>query len=271
MSHHKLSIPYLAEVSRATGSRFGGIQGYWLGEAQEIESSKPKFGLLDMPLSKLMALTPPIPEELLRDAKTLSAFLLKAYPAEMRVMVEDGIVNGDGLGKMLGILSCPALIVVDAESQAAGSITGTNVKKMSARLNPASRRHATTVWLVNPEIQDQIIELLDNGVSSISSMVRYTDSGEMLLLGKLVIPCEQCSAPGSVGDIILVDLQDYIIGSKGGIDMVSSGHVEFLSDQEIIKFRWRICGAPYSKSAVAPFKGTLTTSKYVTLAIRAGE
>ncbi|MGA1114779.1 MAG: phage major capsid protein, partial [Aquiluna sp.] len=41
------------ETSRATGSRWGGIQGYWLAEAGTKQASKPKFRQMSLQLKKL--------------------------------------------------------------------------------------------------------------------------------------------------------------------------------------------------------------------------
>lgn len=43
------------ENSRANGSRWGGVQAYWVAEAETAAQSKPKFREIEMSLQKLLA------------------------------------------------------------------------------------------------------------------------------------------------------------------------------------------------------------------------
>jgi HK97 family phage major capsid protein len=90
------------------------------------------------------------------------------------------------------------------------------------------------------------------------------------LFGRPVIPCEQCKALGTVGDILLVDPKDYIGIEKGRITSDSSIHVQFLYDEQLLRFRYRFNGAPYTQNKVASYaKSTWYMSPYVALATRA--
>jgi HK97 family phage major capsid protein len=60
----------LRRKSRADGSRWGGVQGYWAPEAGAVTASKPRFALLTLELHKLTALVN-VTDELLKDATGL--------------------------------------------------------------------------------------------------------------------------------------------------------------------------------------------------------
>ena len=53
---NRLEINGIDETSRASGSRWGGIQSYWLDEASTLTASKPKFRKLKFKLHKLIGL-----------------------------------------------------------------------------------------------------------------------------------------------------------------------------------------------------------------------
>lgn len=53
---NSLKINAVDEESRANGSRWGGIQTYWEGEAEELTASKPKFRQMELTLKKLTGL-----------------------------------------------------------------------------------------------------------------------------------------------------------------------------------------------------------------------
>ena len=85
-----------------------------------------------------------------------------------------------------------------------------------------------------------------------------------------VLPIEQCATLGTVGDIILADLSQYLLIEKGGIKTASSIHVQFLTDETAFRFVYRVNGQPVWNSALTPFKGTSNTlSPFVALATRA--
>jgi HK97 family phage major capsid protein len=88
------------------------------------------------------------------------------------------------------------------------------------------------------------------------------------LLGRPVIPVEQCSTLGTVGDIILADLSQYMLADRG-MRVSSSIHVEFASDQVCFRFVQRIAGQPTWKTPVTPKNGTDSLSPFVALATRA--
>jgi HK97 family phage major capsid protein len=88
------------------------------------------------------------------------------------------------------------------------------------------------------------------------------------LMGAPVVEVEWASTLGTVGDIALVDLSQYVTISNGGPQTLNSLHVYFLSDQEVIRTTWRVDGAPWQASALTPYSGTNTQSAFVLLETR---
>ncbi len=50
---NRMVFPRVKETSRATGSRAGGLQAYWVDEAQTMTGSKPKLAETELKLKKL--------------------------------------------------------------------------------------------------------------------------------------------------------------------------------------------------------------------------
>jgi HK97 family phage major capsid protein len=73
---------------------------------------------------------------------------------------------------------------------------------------------------------------------------------------------------GTVGDIILVDLSQYLLIDKGGIQTAASIHVRFVFDESCLRVILRVDGQPIWNSALTPYKGSNTLSPYVALATR---
>ena len=57
--------------------------------------------------------------------------------------------------------------------------------------------------------------------------------------GRPVIPIEYCSAVGTVGDIILADMSQYVTISKGSLESAMSIHLRFDYAEEAFRFIFR--------------------------------
>ena len=268
---NRTTINGVDETSRATGSRYGGVRGYWLGEADEKTASKPKFRQIELNLKKLAALVYATDENL-NDAAQLEGLIREACISELRFMLDDSIINGTGAAQPLGILNGGGLVTQAAESQAAGTIVPENLAKMWARLLTQSRPNA--VWLINQALEPQLMLLRMEGSSGGIFPVYMPPGGFSqapygTIFGRPVIPIEQCQAPDTAGDIILGDFSNgYILAEKGGIESAMSIHVRFVYDESVFRFVLRVDGQPILARALTPYKGTSanTQSHFVTLA-----
>ncbi len=264
-SANGLKINAVDEDSRANGSRFGGVQTYWEGEADKLAGTKPKFRVLELSLKKLTGLCYAT-DELLQDTAALESVIRQAFAEEFGFKIDDAILTGTGAGEPLGILNSSSLVTVAKESNQAEKITVENLIKMWNRVWSRSRNNA--VWFINQEIEPYLYTL------KIGTTPVYVPAGGLsekpygTLFGRPVIPLEQCSALGEVGDIILADLNQYLLIDKGGINAQSSIHVRFLYDENVFRFIYRVDGQPIWNKPLTPYKGTATQSPFVALAKR---
>ena len=260
-----MKINAIDEDSRANGSRWGGVQTYWEGEADEITASKPKFRQMELSLKKLTGLCYAT-DELLQDAAALEAVIRQAFAEEFGFKIDDAILSGSGEGEPLGILNSGAIVTVAKEASQTDIITVENLIKMWSRL--WSRSRANAVWYINQELEPYLYTL------KIGDKPVYIPAGGLsekpygTLFGRPVVPIEQCSAAGEVGDIILADIGQYLLIDKGGVKSASSIHVRFLYDENVFRFIYRVDGKPIWTKPLTPYKGSATVSPFVTLAKR---
>ena len=260
-----MKINAIDEDSRANGSRWGGVQTYWEGEADEITASKPKFRQMELSLKKLTGLCYAT-DELLQDAAALETVIRQAFAEEFGFKIDDAILSGSGEGEPLGILNSGAIVTVAKEASQTDTITVENLIKMWNRL--WSRSRANAVWYINQELEPYLYTL------KIGDKPVYIPAGGLsekpygTLFGRPVVPIEQCSAAGEVGDIILADIGQYLLIDKGGVKSASSIHVRFLYDENVFRFIYRVDGKPIWTKPLTPYKGSATVSPFVTLAKR---
>lgn len=265
------SIAYnvIDESSRATGSRAGGVQGYWVDQGTAPTSSMPKLARLELRLRKVGALGY-MTDEVVSDAAALGGELEMLFVDELTFQVEDAIVEGTGAGQPLGYQNAPCLVTVAKETgQAVATIMVANLSKMWARLPARSQKNA--VWLVNVDTQPQIDLLtIPAGTAAVEPrFVTYNAAGALTIKGRPVVPVEYCATLGTVGDIALVDLGRYrLIRKAGGPSTASSIHVRFTQGEQTFRAFYRCDGQPVPRSAITPFKGSNTLSPFVVLATR---
>jgi HK97 family phage major capsid protein len=262
-----LKINAIDETSRADGSRWGGVQVYWTAEAAQKTPSKPKFRQMELDLKKLAGLFYST-DELLQDASALQSIAMEAFSEELNFKIEDAIFNGTGAGQMLGIMNSGALITESKEAgQAASSIVYDNVLKMWSRLHARSRPNS--VWFIDQSIEPQLYKM-SLAVGTGGAPVYLPAGGASAapyatLFARPVIPVEYAAALGTVGDICLFDLSQYLMIDKGGLETASSMHVRFIYDEMVFRFVYRVDGQPIWNSALTPKSGGSTQSPFVVL------
>jgi HK97 family phage major capsid protein len=265
-----LKINAIDETSRADGSRWGGVQVYWTAEAAEKSASKPKFRQMELDLKKLAGLFYST-DELLADASALQSIAMEAFSEELTFKIEDSIFNGTGAGQMLGIMNSGSLITESKEvGQAASTIVYDNVLKMWSRLHARSRPNA--IWFVDQSIEPQLYKM-SLAVGTGGAPVYLPAGGASSepyasLFGRPVIPVEYAAALGTVGDICLFDLSQYLMVDKGGLETASSMHVRFIYDEMVFRFVYRVDGQPIWNSALTPKSGGSTQSPFVVIESR---
>jgi HK97 family phage major capsid protein len=265
-----LQIAAVNETSRATGSRWGGVQAYWGAEADSATAKKPSYRMMELQLNDVIGLGY-MTNRMLQDASAVQSVFSQAFTEEINFLVEDALINGNGAGKPLGVLNCVATVSVAKETgQAAATIVFENIQKMWARLWARSRANAC--WFINQDTETQLNSMAI-GVGAAGQPVYLPPGGlsqapYATLMGRPVIPVEYCATLGTVGDIILADFSQYVGIEKGGLQSDSSIHVRFITNESTFRFIYRYDAQPVWNAALTPFKGTNTQSPFITLATR---
>ena len=259
------------ETSRANGSRWGGVQGYWASEAEAFTASKPKFAKFELELVKVIGLAY-VTDELLADATALEATVNDALPEELTFKVEDAVLNGVGGGQPTGVIGSGAAVSVAKEAgQAPATILAENVEKMWSRMWGRSRRNM--IWTVDQSAEPQLFKM--SHVVGTGGIPVYLPAGGLsaspfsVLFQRPVVPIEYGAAVGTKGDIMALDLSQYMLITKGGVETASSMHVRFLYDEMAFRFVYRVNGKSLWRAPLTPKSGGPTLSPFVTLDTRA--
>ena len=263
MSSNIMRIPAINIASNASGSMFGGVTAYWTGEAETNTASKPQFKQITLEAKKLIGYVESS-DELINDSIVSMGGLLQDLFAQTIAFEEDNaFLNGDGVGKPLGIVSAPATISV---TRTTASRVGTvDLVAMLARF---FRKGGSPVWIINQSVLPEIYKLKDENSnyillpgmnSNISGAIPAT------IYGIPVVVTEKLPALGTSGDIMLADMRYYLIGDRQRLTIDESMHVRFQTGERAWRFVQRIDGQPWLDSAVTPRAGGSTLSPFVKL------
>lgn len=272
VSGNNLTFLCNAETSRATGSRHGGMRGYWLSEGGTITSSKPTLREVTLRLAKLGVVVY-LTQELIDDSGVaLQQYVARKAAEEFEFMIGDALINGTGNGQPLGLLSCPSLVSVAKETgQAASTLVPENFVKMQARF--FAPNYGNAVWLHNQDVGPQL-NLMTLGIGAAGVAVYMPPGGLSsspygTMLGRPMQTTEFNATLGTQGDVILADLGQILSISKGGVAQAVSMHIQFLTDQLALRFVMRLNAGPWESAPLTPYKGgSNTQSSFVTLDTR---
>jgi HK97 family phage major capsid protein len=254
------------ETSVAT-TVFGGVRVYWASEAAEVTATDPKIVERKLELLKLMGLAYAT-YELEQDTSFVSDLYTRAFTLAIQREMEACIVAGTGVGKPLGFLNSGAKVTVSKESQqAADKIYWDNLSHM---YNRALGEKSKFIWLVHPDCHEQFDFMqFPVGTGGVPVYLQAAAVGTVdTLKGRPVIDSDHCSAIGDLGDINFVDLSQYMMIYKNGIDAASSIHVQFLTAQNCFRFIFRANGMPKKTAALTIKNSSNQRSSFVTLEAR---
>lgn len=263
-----IELDAIDEDSRVDGSRDGGILAHWVAEGVAPTASKPAFRQILLKLRKVMAIGWAT-DELLQHSAAMAVRFTNGFARGLRFKIEDGVFEGNGVGKPMGILNSPGTVQVDkVVGQDPATIWHENLIAMWTRLHADLRAGAK--WYINQDTEPQLDQLAKViGVSGIEpNYVTYGPDGVMRIKGRPVEILEYSQTLGTEGDIVLANFTDYAYITDGAMKQDRSIHVRFTTGEEAFRASMRVDGRSYWATPLTPFHGSSTTSAFVKLASR---
>jgi HK97 family phage major capsid protein len=207
----------------------------------------------------------------LSDAPALGTLIENSFASEFSFKIDDEIFRGTGGGQCLGLypggnLGSATVQQAKEGGQAVDTVVAANVQKMFAHIPP--RLLTGAVWIIGNEVWPQLFGMNQANMPVFMPGISMANAPYGTLLGRPIVPIEQASAIGDLGDITFANLAEYLIIEKGGLQTAQSMHVRFLYDEMTFRFIYRINGKPAWKSALTPYKGAFTLSPFVGLEAR---
>jgi HK97 family phage major capsid protein len=266
MAAATLQFPYLdITTAQAAGNSpfFGGVIASWTSEAQTRTETEPGFKMMELKAQELSGYSVSS-NILLQDAAFgLEQFLTRLFGLAVAWYEEYAFLQGNGVGKPLGILNAPASVPVNRNT--ASHFVFTDVADMLKALLPASYNRAC--WYISPTVVADLLQLKDGANRSVFISIDQgaTKPPVWKLLNLPVTITEKLPALGTKGDVMLVDPSLYVIGDRMVLEIAASEHVNFLRNQMTWRFVERIDGRPWLENPITLQDGTTQVSPFVVL------
>jgi len=274
MKSTMVKIPYVNGFDESGNLVYGGIQWKWLDELATKTETRPKFGRITLELKKIAGLAYASDEILEDSPMSMENILKNGFRDGLNFVLNAAFIRGTGAGMPLGVLNAPCLITVDAEAgQAADTLLFENIINMYARMFDVGN----AVWMVNqnclPQLAAMSLAVGTGGAPVWLPAGGVSGAPYDTLMGKPLIWTKHCSTLGNVGDIILADWSQYLVGQKSGQSETgkfdTSIHLKFDADQTCFRFVFRIDGQPWWPTYFTPPQATSDTmSPFIALEAR---
>lgn len=244
----------------------GGFVVYRRAETQAVSSSRQQYEQVVLNANSLMGLAYASEEVLARSPISFIALIEDGMRDEFPAKLFNERLNGTGVGQFEGVMNSPALIDVAKESgQAASTIVFENILKMSARC----WGYGNSVWVANHNCRVQLRSLTQAiGTAGVAVPLFTNQDGVERLDGRPIYFTEFAQTLGTSGDLMLLNLSQYLEGTLTNMQQAESMHVRFENHERTFKFWMENDGRGWWRTALTPKNGS-TLSPFISLATRA--
>jgi HK97 family phage major capsid protein len=273
MSSTSIQIPYLKGFDESQGKVGGNIKFRWVAENGGATGNAVDLGLVELRLREANAMIYVSNNLMKFSPVSIQPFLTTACDDALDLALSDAFVNGTGAGQPKGVLAADCLVSVAKETgQAADTIVYENTLNMLSRFYGtngewyASRGIIPQLGVMNVSVgAGGSAVFLANGAGSASG------SFPSSLHGAPLNYLDVMPALGDLGDLLLADWSQYLIGrfnGEAGLSVTESAHLKFDYRQTAFQFTFYCDGQPWWPSVMTPKKGN-TRSPFVAIAARA--
>jgi len=222
-----------------------GVTGTWLDEGDTIPLSQPNLTKMQTDLHKY-AIAVRATHEVLRNSSQMEQLIRTSAPANIAEELNRVILDGDGIGKPLGIYRSGALAIRAKESgQTAATVVRKNVNGAHNLVHAQCRTNPAFKWVANSDVEPELEEMVgaDNRPIYLPGNSMAT-APHMVLKGREVIYTPHAKALGDVGDLAAIDFSKYLIVFGENLRSDFSIHAQFLQDKGVFRFIIYVGGRP---------------------------
>lgn len=267
MRSNECKIPGM-KIGDHSANLYGGFTASYTAETGTISEADPKVRSMILNAKKLTGLIR-FSSELAQDIPGGEGQIINLCGKGLSWYRDRAFLKGSGAGEPLGILNAGCLVTVAKEAgQSANTIVYENLTNMMAAMFAGS--FGNSFWLCHQSTIPQLLQLsmsVGTGGDHIPVMTRT--GGGFEILTRPVVFTEKTEKLGDLGDILLIDASQYVVGLRSEMRFDTSIHVHFQTDELLARLIERHDGQPLWDSTLTLEDGSTEVSPFVILAERA--
>jgi len=254
----EINIPALDHSG--TNGIAAGVSVAWVAEGGTKTETSPIFANVKLKPSEVAAYVV-VTDKLLANTQAASVIVSRLLQQALLMEIENCILQGSGAGQPLGIIGCPAEIVITRTGAAA--VEHADMTAMLSRARLGSGRDF--IWVISQTVLDELLTDEDTA----GTLIWHPDATASPFPGRyLGIPIFVNSGSpvlGAKGDVILVNLQDYVVRKGRDVIVQADPYTYFTSDKTQIRALTSIDGQPWETSPMELQDGSTTVSSFIVL------
>ena len=237
-----------------------GVDVAWVGEGSAKTETSPVFANVKLEPSEVAAYVV-VTDKLLANTTAASVVVSRLLKQALLLEIENCILQGTGAGQPLGIIGCAAEIVITRTGAAA--VEYADMTAMLSRARLGSGRDF--IWVISQTVLDQLLTDEDTGGSVIWHPDATTSPFPGRYLGIPIFVNSGSPVLGAKGDVILVNLNDYVERRGRDVIVQADPYTHFTSDKTQIRALTSIDGQPWETSPMILQDAVTTVSSFIIL------
>jgi HK97 family phage major capsid protein len=236
-----------------------GVTATWTEDDESKPESDPKFRRICLD-AKELSFSTTVQNYLLKDSPlAIQNRLLQKFAQAYAWTTEYAILNGNGVGKPLGVMNSAAQVVIPRQNS--DQFVLKDADAMVAQLH--STDDDAVMWVAHKLMLPQLAQL----ASPLGQVVWIANAREkmpMIMFGHPVVFTEKVTSQlGTQGDIALIDFSQYLHGVREELVIAVSEHVNFLKGQTVFRMTGRQDGRTGLNAPVTLADGATQVSPVV--------
>ena len=249
-----MKINQVNETERSATTLFGGVRIYSMAEGAAKTPFIQKYTQVDISLGKYAAVNY-VTDELLQDRTALRSFINSNVGQAFAWVIDDDILHGTTNASMIEIENHASTVQVAMTGGA--NPNAVDLSNMFIAMQPCSVARAE--WYMSSSQYAAIQQLEDtSGRKLVQPSFESPVYG--MLFGRPINRIEQADVDANDTSIMFLDLSQYLVIKKGGLDQATSIHVKFLDDETCFRWVMRLGGSPKLASTVTLPDNTVVSS-----------
>ena len=226
----------------------GGIVVGRRSEMAQITANKMEFEQVSLETSELVGMAFAT-HQLLQDSPISFMTLINdAFGAEHIAKLNYERLWGTGVGEYEGVYTSPAKLTVARAT--ASKISGEDILGMVMKC----WNYDQSYWVAN---QNTLLQLTNAHIAlSNTDVTGLYNAANNTLFGRPVLWSENAETLGTAGDLGLINWNEYLEGTRGGIEYASSIHLRFDYAETAFRTIQSNAGSSWWKTYLTPKKGS---------------